>query len=324
MFSFTMLLMPLYVFGGNLSYPMLKEGRSWVYEYHDFDEEIVFDHDEKVFDVSYTIHGDTVIGGMTYVKLMRQQDGVSTYYAAMREEGTAVFGVRAGKSNEYKALEFDPTKLSSMPEIYGDYTERKELIKVNGREFIRHVYEPVDEYSGNPVLIGVEGIGFWGTGLVQGVYNVLPNSQCDYESFKACYEDGVCIFTNEDFRVPAYKPEDGRKCATPTITYANGKLVFSCETEDAECVYEIKCADDGSGRGGEVSLGRTYEIRVHATLDGWQDSDVAVATIGWRNGRPVMEGFSSVTLDGDGSCDVNGDGTVDVADIAKMIDRMAK
>ena len=116
-----------------------------------------------------------------------------------------------------------------------------------------------------------------------------------------------------------------KKCSTPTITYENGKLMFSCETPGAECVYEIKCSDTSSGRGGEVSLSRTYEIRVHATLDGYEDSNVAVATIGWRNGRPVMEGFSSVTMDGaDGNADVNGDGKVDVADIATVIDEMAR
>ena len=117
---------------------------------------------------------------------------------------------------------------------------------------------------------------------------------------------------------------NGYKCTTPTIAYDNGRLVFSCETPGAECVYEVKCADTSSGRGGEVSLSQTYEIRVHATLEGYQDSDEAVATIGWRNGRPVMEGFSSVTMDNGESCDVNGDGKVDVADIGTIIDTMAR
>ena len=116
-----------------------------------------------------------------------------------------------------------------------------------------------------------------------------------------------------------------RICATPTIAYDRGKLVFGCETEGAECVYEIKCADNGSGRGGEVSLSQTCEIRVWATLDGHYDSDVATATIGWRDGQPVMEGFSSVTIDdSDERGDVNYDGKVDVADIAVIIDVMAR
>ena len=201
----------------DLERKMLEQGKTWVYEYHDFDEEEEFDHDEEVFDVSYTIQGDTVIGGVSYVKLMRQQDGVSTYYAALREEGTAVFRVMAGKSNEYKSLEFDPTKLSSMPNIYCDYTEHKEVIKVNGREFVRHIYEAVDEPLIFPRLIAVEGVGFRTVGIF-GVFQELPTCHCDYESFKACYEDGECIFTNEDFEYTdpqtnvAYRPfvEDGK------------------------------------------------------------------------------------------------------------------
>ena len=213
---------------------MLEQGKTWVYEYHDFDEEEEFDHEENVFDVLYTIQGDTVIGGVSYAKLMRQYDGTSTYYAALREEGTAVFRINAGKSNEYKTLEFDPTKLSSMSGIYCDYTERKEVIRVNGREFVRHIYEPVDDSFFFPSLIAVEGVGFWYTGLVNGVYMELPTCQCDYESFKACYEDGECIFTNEDFEHTdpqtnvdyTYRPfvEDGKVWKVGELTSVNPVL----------------------------------------------------------------------------------------------------
>ena len=319
LFSIAMLLMPLSVYSGNLSCPLLKEGKSWLYIYHDFDEEdTLFIHrEEELYDVSYTIQSDTVIGGVSYVKLIRRQEGTSKYYAALREEGTTLFCVYAGKTNELVLLEFDPTKFFSMSNIYCDYTERKDFVKVNDRMFIRHIYEPVEDPICFPTLRAVDGIGFRG-GLVQGAYREVCG-RCDYESFKACYEDGVCIFTTEDFYGPAYN-----KCATPTIAYDKGKLVFSCETEGAECVYEIKCTDAGGGRGGEVSLARLYEIHVHATLDGYEDSDEAVATIGWRNGQPVMEGFSSVTMEArDGNADVNGDGKVDVADIATIISVMA-
>lgn len=46
--------------------------------------------------------------------------------------------------------------------------------------------------------------------------------------------------------------------------------------------------------------------------------------IGWRYGRPVLEGFSSIELRADeSSADVNFDGAVDVADIASVISIMA-
>ena len=114
------------------------------------------------------------------------------------------------------------------------------------------------------------------------------------------------------------------KCATPTISYEQGELVFSCETEGAQFVSEIKVADAKKGNEARVTLVPNYEITVYATADGYADSDVATATIGWRNGTPVMEGFSNIDLGkANNSCDVNGDGSIDVADIATIISEMA-
>ena len=227
LFFIAMLLTPLFAYCGNLPYPMLKQGKTWVYDYHHYEERgtgEVFDYEEEVFEVSYTIQGDTVIGGVPYVKVIRQQDDTSTYYAAMREEGTAVFCVMAGRSNEHTTLDFDPIKLSSILKIYGNYTERKEIIKVNGREFIRHIYEP-DDFLFSPKLIGVEGIGFYG-GLIHDMYEELPTCICDYDSFKACYEDGECIFTEEDFRKPS---------ETTTVW-----SITTATTEDSPDIYDLQ------------------------------------------------------------------------------------
>ena len=53
-------------------------------------------------------------------------------------------------------------------------------------------------------------------------------------------------------------------------------------------------------------------------------SDVATATIRWRNGTPVYQGFTKVDP-GEGAVwgDLNTDGSVDVADVANIIDIMA-
>ena len=119
-------------------------------------------------------------------------------------------------------------------------------------------------------------------------------------------------------------PGGGQKCATPTIAFNKGELVFSCETEDVKYYSEVKVADAKSNEGERVKLMPTYEISVYATKEGYIDSNVATATIGWRNGKPVMEGFVNVTLEEDPSKgDVNDDGGVDVADIATIIDIMA-
>ena len=73
------------------------------------------------------------------------------------------------------------------------------------------------------------------------------------------------------------------KCATPTISYGGKKLTFNCETEGAEYVYEIKDADVKMGYDSEVSLSATYEISVYATKAGYENSDVATATLVWGN-----------------------------------------
>lgn len=74
-----------------------------------------------------------------------------------------------------------------------------------------------------------------------------------------------------------------KKCTTPTISYGGKKLTFNCETEGVEYVYEIKDADIKKGYDSEVSLSATYEISVYATKAGYENSDVATATLVWGN-----------------------------------------
>ena len=76
---------------------------------------------------------------------------------------------------------------------------------------------------------------------------------------------------------------DVQKCATPTISYANKKLTFSCETDGVEYVYEIKDADIKKGYDAEIDLSATYEISVYATKSGYENSDVATATLVWTD-----------------------------------------
>ena len=72
-----------------------------------------------------------------------------------------------------------------------------------------------------------------------------------------------------------------KKCATPTISYGNKVLTFSCETEGVEYVYEIKDTDIKKGYDAKVSLSATYNISVYATKSGYENSDVATATLVW-------------------------------------------
>ena len=73
------------------------------------------------------------------------------------------------------------------------------------------------------------------------------------------------------------------KCATPSISYANKKLTFSCATEGVEYHYTIKDTDIKSAVANSVDLSATYEISVYATKSGFTNSDVATATLVWTD-----------------------------------------
>lgn len=84
-----------------------------------------------------------------------------------------------------------------------------------------------------------------------------------------------------------------KKCVTPTINYANGKLTFTCETEGAQFVSEITDTDIKKHYDAEVNLSVTYTIKVYATLTGYDDSDVTTATLCWIEQEPASEGLGT-------------------------------
>ena len=77
------------------------------------------------------------------------------------------------------------------------------------------------------------------------------------------------------------------QCATPTISFDGEKLLFSCETPDAEYHYEIKSEDDISGVAAEVELSRTYQISVYASSFAYEDSEIKTAILCWVNTESI-------------------------------------
>ena len=102
-----------------------------------------------------------------------------------------------------------------------------------------------------------------------------------YESDSIGYLDLYIVFTTKvTFKPKGTEPET-KKCATPSISYADKKLTYTCTTEGVEFVSEIKDADITKYYDSEVSLSATYEISVYATKEGYENSDVATATLVW-------------------------------------------
>ena len=79
------------------------------------------------------------------------------------------------------------------------------------------------------------------------------------------------------------------KCATPVVTYAEGKLSFSCETEGAEFVTDITSSDFKKHYDTEIELSATYNIEVFATKAGYENSDTVSVALVWVENGEVNE-----------------------------------
>ena len=90
-------------------------------------------------------------------------------------------------------------------------------------------------------------------------------------------------------------PAETKKCATPTIGYNKGKLTYNCDTEGAVCQTTITDTDITSFSGNEIDLTVTYNISVYATKAGYENSDVATATLCWIDVDPKTDGITNVT-----------------------------
>ena len=70
-------------------------------------------------------------------------------------------------------------------------------------------------------------------------------------------------------------------CATPTINYKDGKVVFACDTEGATVKSNIKENIAGDYTEVEVAFIPTYTLTAYATKENYEDSDVATLTLCW-------------------------------------------
>lgn len=95
---------------------------------------------------------------------------------------------------------------------------------------------------------------------------------------------------------------EATKCATPTITYANGKVRFACETEGVEFVPSIMVTPNQLQNGNELAIGGTFTVSVYAVKEGYDNSDTATITINMSQ-----------------MGDVNADGELNAADVTAVV-----
>ena len=71
------------------------------------------------------------------------------------------------------------------------------------------------------------------------------------------------------------------KCATPIISYENGKVKVTCDTEGAVVKTKLDIENDMAYESLEFDLIPTYTLTAYATKDQHEDSDVATLTLCW-------------------------------------------
>ena len=84
-------------------------------------------------------------------------------------------------------------------------------------------------------------------------------------------------------------------CSKPTISYADGQIVFDCETEGVEYQSSITDSDIKSYTSATIQLSATYTITVVATKSGYQNSEPATATLLWT-GATLEEGTNPTRI----------------------------
>ena len=83
------------------------------------------------------------------------------------------------------------------------------------------------------------------------------------------------------------------KCGKPTISYSKGQLVMSCATEGVEYITDISDTDIKQHYSPTITLSATYEIRVYATRQGYNNSEIVTATLCWIDKEPQTGGIEN-------------------------------
>jgi hypothetical protein len=144
------------------------------------------------------------------------------------------------------------------------------------------------------------------SGTSGAVISIMLTAANNFNGGDIKLEGQVIVTPTEEATRPAdytYTLAGKVKCATPTISFAKGKLHFACETEGVTFHYSITAPSLEDTVGNDVELSTTYTVRVYASKDGYEDSDAAETDVDMRG----MKG------------DVNGDDKVDIADVTAVI-----
>ena len=87
------------------------------------------------------------------------------------------------------------------------------------------------------------------------------------------------------------------KCATPVVTYTEGRLSMSCETEGANYVTKLVAEDAKEYYDAEIELSATYNIEVYATKANYENSDTVNVALVWVENGNVDEETGIISVE---------------------------
>ena len=255
----------------------------------------------------------------------KAQNGVNGYEVVSKINGKSIFLPATGWRSGSKLVDANSTTFrgcywsniliketcyyASFLSIYSNKIEPDVISK----RFCGHTIRPVRLVPTSNITLNYETYTLYKIGkTVQLEASILPeNASRKQVTWKSLNEavcvvtDGLVIATGEGTTVVSATTADGEhvaycsikveliKCATPTITYKNGKLTFASDKEGIQFVSSIADTDIKAYNSAEIDLSVTYTIRVHATHPDYYDSEEAVGTLCWIEVEPKSEGVET-------------------------------
>lgn len=154
-------------------------------------------------------------------------------------------------------------------------------------------------------------------------FESAPYKSATLHIYKSALDDYKTTWPWSDFAEYEFiKEGDKEQCAKPTIRYEHGRILFASETEGAEFSYNVTDDDIRNGKGEEISLTATYVISVYAMADGYEDSEVATATLCWLDSEPRTEGMTNdiASVRGNAILIQSNNGTLNIAGVSDGTD----
>ncbi len=170
--------------------PMLVQGKMWEYVYHHFEDQESDSPKETQWMVYYKLQGDTVIDGRQYMKMYRGDwNGNHRYYGAFREDEEGLVWQYDYEGDKKDFMICDYTCMH-YPGPWPEIAAFVDVVNINGRLLHRH------NWNG---MLGVEGVGMAGKGLVHYQLETVPPCICDYESFAGVSGGGIWFEASQFF-----------------------------------------------------------------------------------------------------------------------------